>query len=127
MTGSNKNYELDRLKGEQERLFRIKQQAWEKQNSAWENLKSLRSRSGPRIDYLNAEQKRLYESMVDCFERSKSAFSSRDHISAKSYSFQGKECQAQLPAIVEERRRLVADLRAAGDIQQKATAEFRLA
>jgi hypothetical protein len=127
MTNLNKDYELDRLKDEQERTFRNKQQAWDKQNNAWETLNSLRARSGPRIDYLNAEQKRLYESMVEYFERSKYAFSSGDHDGAKSYSAQGKECKARLPEVVEERRRLVAELRATGDVQKEAVAEFRLA
>lgn len=131
--------ELNRLHDYQEAAFQRKQETWQKQNDAWNKYQVAKERqnrayddkqsayneqqshwqdyirikttNGPRIDELNSRQETAYENMKEAFNNASTSYEGHDGLSAKSYSEQGHNYQAEAKACVEERRRLVQAVR----------------
>jgi len=120
-----KDYELGRLKSLSDDAFNRKNRAWERQNDLWNKLQSLRSKYGPIIERISREHDQTFASMKNCFERASSAFISKDHASASSYSSQGKGYKAHLLELTNERRRLIDELKVAGNNHSRVKEEFR--
>lgn len=153
--------ELDRLKAAQDRAFQrkqdahqVQQRAWEKRSSArevmnrayeekqrayaeqdqsWQYLQQVRSANGPQIDSLNARQEDAYRNMKAAYDAASAAYERRDG-TAKDRAAEGRRYKEQSQGFVAERRRLVAEIRSAGDRHhatkpafQRANAEFKAA
>lgn len=131
--------ELDQLHDRQEEAFQRKQETWQKQNDAWTKYQSVKERlgqayqskqlayneqqshwqdyakikttNGPRIDDLNSRQETAYENMKEAFDNASASHEFHDGLSAKKYSEQGHSYQAEAKECVEERRRLVQEIR----------------
>jgi uncharacterized coiled-coil DUF342 family protein len=101
--------------------------AFKAQQSSWEGLQQLRNNYGPRIDQLRAAQERAYQNMLSAFNSASSAHDNRDGASAKMYADQGHGYKAESKGYVDERRRLVAELRAANERHQTYTPGLRSA
>lgn len=119
--------ELDRLKSAQDSAFQRKQDAWQAQDRTWNELQRVRNNNGSRIDRLNAEHDRTFDAMRAAFDSASRAFDGRDHLGARSYADQGNRYKADLPGIVDERRRLVEEIRTASQRHNQAKEAFRSA
>lgn len=147
--------ELDRLKVEQDRAFRHKQEAWqaqddawkrrsaardamnrthadkqaayEVQDAAWRDLQRTRDYNGPRIEALNSQQETAFQNMKNAFDRASAAHESRDGASARMYADQGHGYKADAQACVTERRQLVQEIRDARDRHNHTKPAFQKA
>lgn len=110
-----------------DRAHTAKQQAWETQNAAWQDLQWTRDRNGPRIDSLNDQQERAFQNMKEAFDRASSAHDARDGASARTYADQGHSYKAESQGYVAERRRLVQEIRDARDSHEGTKPAFQYA
>ena len=138
-----KDAELERLKAAQDTAFKRKQDAYDKQESAWkaraaaretmnsafeakqraydvqqrswEDLSRLRDREGPRIEQLNRLQEQAYQNMKDGFDQATAAHNNRDGAAAAMYAQQGHGYKAESQRHVAERRGIINTLKAEAD------------
>lgn len=107
------------------RAFEAKQSAYETQNASWEAYQSVRSSNGPRIDQLNAEQESAFENMKRAFDDASRAYDDRDGEVASSYAADGHQYKAESQQAVVGRRELVAEIRQARDEHEKTKPGFQ--
>jgi hypothetical protein len=109
------------------RAYENKQHAYETQQASWNELQRLRDRYGPKIEQWNRDQEAAYQNMVSAIESSKNAFSSGNHESAKSYSEEGRRYKGIAQNCVQERRALIAELKAAQERHEATKPAFQRA
>jgi len=147
--------ELDRLKAAQDREFQHKQDAWktqdqawqrrsaareamnraydgkqrtyEAQETSWQDYQRVRSSNGPQIDRLNAQQESAFQDMKRAFDNASAAHDRRDGASARSYADQGHRYKAEAQGCVDQRRRLVAEIRSVKDRHEATKPAFQCA
>lgn len=150
-----KDAELDRLKTAQDNAFQRKQDAYQKQQRAWERrseardamnraheakqnayaeqdrtwqyYQSVRSSNGPRIDALNAQQETAFQNMKRSYDAASAAYERRDGASAGSYAAEGRRYKEEAQRHVAERRRLVEEIRSARAAHEASKPAFQRA
>lgn len=95
--------------------FEAKQRAYDVQQRSWEDLSRLRDREGPRIEQLNRLQEQAYQNMKDSFDQATSAHNHRDGAAAAMYARQGHEYKAESQRHVTERRGIISTLKGEAD------------
>lgn len=112
---------------EMNRAFEAKQRAHEVQEASWQNYQQAKRANSPRIDQLNRQQEAAYQNMRRAFDNASMAYDRRDGAAARSHADDGHAFKAEAQRCVEERRRLVAEIRAARDRHAGPKADFQRA
>lgn len=112
---------------EMNRAFEAKQRAHEVQEASWQNYQQVKRANGPRIDQLNRQQEAAYQNMRRAFDNASMAYDRRDGAAARSHADDGHAFKAEAQRCVEERRRLVAEIRAARDCHAGPKVDFQRA
>lgn len=102
------------------RAHEEKQRAYSAQDASWQDYQRIRSYNGPRIDQLNSQQESAFQDMKRAFDNASSAHERRDGAAASSYAADGHRYKAIAKDAVDERRRLVEEIRTARS-QHEAT------
>lgn len=107
--------------------FEEKDRAYHAQQNAWKDLQRLRDSTGPRIGQLNDLRERAFQNIESSYDSASSTHDRHDGLGAKSYADQGRAYEAESQGYVEERCRLVAELRFASDHQKSYAPAFQVA
>ncbi|TAK89220.1 hypothetical protein EPO04_03955 [Patescibacteria group bacterium] len=126
--------ELDRLRTEMNGAWEAKEYARRQHDDAWDEVQSVQSRNGYRIESLRAEHDRKFDQMKAAYDAASNAFLNGDHDEAARKSAEGRSLRAELPSLVSERRSLVEECKAAQrgleatrDVLKDKKHQFRLA
>lgn len=101
-----------------------KQLAFNKKQQLWEQVQATRSYNGPLIEELNARQESAFQNMKEAFEQASAAYEAHDGASAKAYASKGHHFKAEMQAAVEERRRLIQQIRETKELFEIAKSSF---